>query len=87
MSELQTFLRAFVLLAALPIGLNQIVKAGESVESSVHLSDYVRPLVGTDGGGDTYPGPSALSSVTSKPASRGRIKTSHSKVLYSYQVS
>ena len=28
-----------------------------------------------------------VSPITSKPASRGRIKTSHSKVLYSYQVS
>jgi hypothetical protein len=30
---------------------------------------------------------STMSPVTSKPASRGRIKTSHSEVLYSYQVS
>ena len=30
---------------------------------------------------------SILSPVTSKPASRGRIKTGHSEVLYSYQVS
>jgi hypothetical protein len=29
----------------------------------------------------------SLSPVTSKPASRGRIKTGHSEVLYSYQVS
>jgi hypothetical protein len=29
----------------------------------------------------------ALSPVTSKPASRDRIKTSQSEVLYSYQVS
>ena len=28
-----------------------------------------------------------LSPVTSKPASQGRIKTSHSEVLYSYQIS
>ncbi len=31
--------------------------------------------------------PNVLSPVTSKPASRGRIKTSHSEGLYSYQVS
>ena len=29
----------------------------------------------------------SVSPVTSKPASRGRIKTGHSEVLYSYQVS
>ena len=29
------------------------------MESPVQWADYVRPLVGTDAGGDTYPGPSA----------------------------
>ncbi len=57
--QLQTLLRASVFLAALPIGLNQIVIAGGSMESPAQLSDYVRPFVGTDAGGDTYPGPSA----------------------------
>jgi hypothetical protein len=38
------------------------------------------PLLKT--GADTL-----LSPVTSKPASRGRIKTGHSKVFYSYQIS
>jgi putative alpha-1,2-mannosidase len=27
--------------------------------SEAHLSDYIRPFVGTQGEGDTYPGPSA----------------------------
>ena len=32
---------------------------GESTADSTHLSDFVRPFVGTQGEGNTYPGPSA----------------------------
>jgi predicted alpha-1,2-mannosidase len=44
------FLSLFILLAAAPIsGFGQ----------AQHLSDYIRPFVGTQGEGNTYPGPSA----------------------------
>lgn len=33
--------------------------AGRSADAQSRLSDYIRPFVGTKGGGNTYPGPSA----------------------------
>lgn len=56
MSRKQSLLQSLriLLLAALPFGV-----AVQPVSAETRLSDYVQPLVGTQGEGNTFPGPSA----------------------------
>src|SRR5882724_6382213 len=54
-------LSQYILLAAVVlIGTGVLdVRAGVNGTNQTSLADYVRPLVGTQGEGNTYPGPSA----------------------------
>src|ERR1035438_6757428 len=61
--EFNTARRILWLMFWLPLlllGLQQALKAdGNTFIDVSNVTDYVRPLVGTQGGGNTYPGPSA----------------------------
>ena len=46
-------------LLALALGAGIPASAAAGAKADTHLSDYIRPFVGTQGGGNTYPGPSA----------------------------
>jgi predicted alpha-1,2-mannosidase len=58
------FLRAlsilvFSFIAGLLLSFSSLATAAEEANNPPSLSDYVRPLVGTQGEGNTYPGPTA----------------------------
>lgn len=63
--------------------------AGQAAGSATRLSDFVRPLVGTSGEGNTYPGPSApfgmvqFSPDTSMRACGGYVYNQHSILGFS----
>ena len=52
--SMKTLRNLFLFAAALPL-----TQLALSAEAQTRLSDYIRPFVGTKGGGNTYPGPSA----------------------------
>src|SRR5215472_567115 len=43
----------------LPIVMGVTIGLGSGVQAAPRFSDYIRPFVGTQGEGNTYPGPSA----------------------------
>jgi predicted alpha-1,2-mannosidase len=50
----RTLQSLFLFVAVLPI-----MELAQPADAQTRLSDYIRPFVGTKGGGNTYPGPSA----------------------------